>query len=71
MDEAPPADRCPLCGQSNACALADGTDPSASSCWCASERFPESLTTQLPGSARGRACICLGCLRAHEVSERG
>lgn len=50
---------CPLCQQSNACAVLEGGD--IADCWCNSVSFPpkSSLdTTDLTASA----CICRDCI---------
>lgn len=53
--------RCPLCGTDNACALTRGCAETA--CWCAGEVFPADLLARIPAAARGRACVCQGCVR--------
>jgi hypothetical protein len=54
--------RCPLCGEPNACALAQaGT---ARECWCVSRRFDPGLIERLPAGSAGRACICSRCQQA-------
>ena len=72
--EAPtfPADRCPLCGQSNQCAMVtpredrSTADASAAcaSCWCRDAQIPEAVVARIPEGARGRACICAQCCNA-------
>jgi hypothetical protein len=54
------ASKCPLCGGPNQCALA--ADPSATQCWCDTEKFPRELLAQIPAKAVGRTCICQKCL---------
>ena len=57
------ADRCPLCGQANACAMeverATGTKQPP--CWCTQVDFSADLLDRLPPEARGKACICAAC----------
>ncbi len=55
------AERCPLCGELNACALCTGTG-SLQSCWCASEAIPDGLLAQIPVELQGHACICRRCV---------
>ena len=56
-------DRCPLCGQDNACRLsAAAGDPAAwEGCWCRTAAIPDAVLAQIPTAARDRACICRGC----------
>ena len=62
--------RCPLCGGSNRCAMADAdTRPAVLAgqldCWCMQTRLdPVRLAQQLPPEARGRACLCPACAAA-------
>jgi hypothetical protein len=51
--------RCPLCGEPNACALADGR--ASEPCWCAGARISPALLARLPVGARGVACVCRRC----------
>jgi hypothetical protein len=55
------ADRCPLCGGGNACAMAAGD---ASPCWCVTAVFDDALLARVRLAARGRACICAACAAA-------
>ncbi len=52
--------RCPLCGESNACAMEAGTGD----CWCRDVQFAPSLFERLPEGTRGAACICRRCALA-------
>ncbi|GAB4398544.1 MAG: hypothetical protein OHK0048_10370 [Rhodoferax sp.] len=57
------AQRCPLCGGPNDCAMAlgqAGTD-AGKSCWCVQAHFSAELLARVPEAARGRACICPRC----------
>ncbi|MBP6221573.1 MAG: cysteine-rich CWC family protein [Limnohabitans sp.] len=62
--------RCPLCGQSNACAMATpattvGVGATAPGpCWCTRVHFSADVLTQVPEAARNKACICAACARA-------
>ena len=58
-----PADRCPLCGAGNACAMANGGS-SANPCWCIGASFGPELLARVPPAARGLACICAACAAA-------
>jgi hypothetical protein len=51
---------CPLCGEPNACALADGR--ASEPCWCAGVTIPPALLARLPTAARGVACVCRRCV---------
>ncbi|WP_437927803.1 cysteine-rich CWC family protein [Sorangium sp. So ce291] len=54
-----PADpsRCPLCGEANACGMAEG----ASTCWCFETSIPAEVLERVPEAARGVACVCRAC----------
>jgi hypothetical protein len=54
--------RCPLCGEPNACALADGRP--ADPCWCVDAAFSHELLERVPPGARGAACVCRRCATA-------
>jgi hypothetical protein len=56
--------RCPLCGQSNACAMAGAPGATAAECWCAAERFDAALLSRATPASAGLACICRRCQRA-------
>jgi hypothetical protein len=54
---------CPLCGGTNACAMANaaaGDEP----CWCAAAVFTPTLLARIPDRQRGRACVCAACAAA-------
>jgi hypothetical protein len=59
----PAADRCPLCGEPNRCAmeLQMATGQPQPPCWCTRAGFSAELLAQVPPDARGRACICAAC----------
>jgi hypothetical protein len=63
--ESTDAAHCPLCGESNACAMeaarSTGAADTPGSCWCLSVDFTAALKMPLPGAARGVACICARC----------
>lgn len=54
---------CPLCGQSNQCAMEAqrATGQAQPPCWCTQVDFNRELLAQLSDAARGKACICRGC----------
>jgi prepilin-type N-terminal cleavage/methylation domain-containing protein/prepilin-type processing-associated H-X9-DG protein len=56
-----PPDKCPLCGQPNACQLCD-IAAYKGSCWCARVEMPEQLLARVPENFRNRACICRHCV---------
>lgn len=56
----PDPDRCPLCGQPNACGVA-GPGP----CWCSLETVPAGLLDRIPPALRGKACVCRRCIATH------
>ncbi len=64
------ASRCPLCGQSNRCAMevqrASGVTQGP--CWCAQVSFETKLLSAVPEPLRGKACICPVCSRANAAS---
>jgi hypothetical protein len=57
--------RCPLCGESNQCAMA--ADPEATECWCETEKFPSDLLERVPEHAVRLTCICRRCLENHRT----
>ncbi|ABM31013.1 cysteine-rich CWC family protein [Paracidovorax citrulli] len=60
-DAAPLPDpaRCPLCGQSNQCAIEAGRP--AASCWCMDALVSPTALAAVPDPARGMACLCPRC----------
>ncbi len=60
-DAAPPPDpaRCPLCGQSNQCAIEAGQP--AAGCWCMGTAVDPAALAAVPDAARGLACLCPRC----------
>lgn len=58
--------RCPLCGASNQCLMADpATRPAALArtleCWCSAARIDPAQLARVPLDARMRACLCPAC----------
>ncbi len=63
--------RCPLCGQSNACAIAAGKTR-CEDCWCGAVTMPAGVLAAIPAEARERACICRACATAPDpLADRG
>ena len=59
------ADRCPLCGRTNQCAMEveRATGVKQPPCWCTQVDFSAGVLDRLPAEARGKACICEACAR--------
>ncbi|WP_288471728.1 cysteine-rich CWC family protein [Paracidovorax oryzae] len=55
----PDPGRCPLCGQSNQCAIAAGQP--ADTCWCMGALVKPAALAAVPDAARGMACLCPRC----------
>ncbi|WP_434802523.1 cysteine-rich CWC family protein [Paracidovorax avenae] len=55
----PDPGRCPLCGQSNQCAIEAGQP--AESCWCMDTLVKPAALAAVPEAARGMACLCPRC----------
>jgi hypothetical protein len=57
--------RCPLCGESNRCAMEieRETGQAQPPCWCmdADFNFSEALLARVPAEKRRLACICARC----------
>ena len=49
--------RCPLCGDGNACGMAEG----AETCWCFDTTVPDEVIDRVPAEARDVACVCRAC----------
>lgn len=56
---------CPLCGQTNQCAMEEArtTGLPQPPCWCTEANFSAELLSRLPETGRGRACVCAACAR--------
>lgn len=54
------AQRCPACGQSNRCVLADPRTADQA-CWCFSLSIDPAVIAALPAAQRGVACLCPRC----------
>jgi len=66
----PDPSRCPLCGESNRCALEieRETGQAQPPCWCMAADFSEALLARVPATQRRLACICARCA-AQEAQE--
>ena len=58
--------RCPLCGDGNACGMAEGK----SSCWCFEAHIAPEVLERVPAEARDRACVCQGCAGLTAIKPR-
>ncbi|MDM0001511.1 cysteine-rich CWC family protein [Variovorax sp. J22P240] len=59
----PDPSRCPLCGETNRCAmeLARETGQAQPPCWCMEADFSADLLARVPAEKRRLACICARC----------
>ncbi|WP_084183150.1 cysteine-rich CWC family protein [Nevskia soli] len=55
--------QCPLCGGANACGMVR-SGGAEEPCWCEQETFSPALLARLPEARRGRACVCLRCVKS-------
>lgn len=67
--------RCPLCGESNACAMADPAT-AGGPCWCTAATISDDVLDRVPEEARRKACICPRCAQtaagdARTADDRG
>ncbi|WP_122314476.1 cysteine-rich CWC family protein [Pseudomonas cichorii] len=53
-------ERCPVCGFSNHCTLADPRTVDQA-CWCFSQSIDPALLEALPAEIRNKACLCPRC----------
>jgi Cysteine-rich CWC len=62
---------CPLCGNSNQCAMEveKTTGIAQPPCWCASLTIGEDLLAAIPEDSRGLACICSACAHRNQTSQ--
>ena len=54
------ADRCPLCGEANDCALAAGC---AARCWCTDASFTAAVRERAADAGGAMRCVCARCAR--------
>ena len=52
--------RCPVCGQSNQCGLANPLTATAA-CWCFSVTIDPARLAALPAAERNVSCLCPRC----------
>jgi hypothetical protein len=52
------ADRCPVCGEANGCAIAA---QSAAPCWCTEASFSAALRDRAARAEGAPRCICARC----------
>lgn len=62
--------RCPVCGEANACALAQ-PGPGITGCWCAAGDIDPRILQRLDEPARGRACVCRRCALSADFAADG
>jgi Cysteine-rich CWC len=57
--------RCPLCGQTNQCAMEieKATGIAQEACWCVGMDFSANVLAKVPPTAQNQACICASCAR--------
>ena len=67
----PDPSRCPLCGESNRCALEieRETGQVQPACWCMEVDFSEDLLARVPEGQRRMACICARCAARDALQE--
>lgn len=58
----PDPQRCPACGASNQCSLADPRTADRA-CWCYSVHIDPAVLQALPDELRNTACLCPSCAR--------
>ena len=61
----PDTRRCPACGASNQCTLADPRTADRA-CWCYSVSIDPAVLEALPDELRNAACLCPSCVRVEE-----
>ena len=68
-----PPEVCPLCGQTNQCAMEieRATGKKQPPCWCNEVTFSAELLSRLPDNAVNRACICARCASGQDVLRVG
>jgi hypothetical protein len=60
--------RCPACGASNRCSLADPRT-AAQACWCYNVSIAAEVLEALPVEQRNKACLCPACAQVLEQLE--
>lgn len=70
MEEAGQLDKtCPLCGEDNRCAMADGRE--VTECWCKDVSISAEVLAAIPAEAVGKYCICAACAGGKEAESDG
>lgn len=56
-------ERCPLCGEPNACGAAEAArcGTSCRDCWCFGATLDAAALARVPAAARGTVCLCARC----------
>jgi hypothetical protein len=58
--------RCPACGSSNRCTLADPRT-AGQACWCFSVVIDPAIIEALPQEVRDQACLCPRCAEIEQA----
>ncbi|AVP56459.1 cysteine-rich CWC family protein [Pulveribacter suum] len=66
---APAPTCCPLCGQTNTCAMAAGLP--AGDCWCMDAHISPAALQRVPDALRGQACLCARCAAGEPLPPAG
>jgi hypothetical protein len=63
---------CPLCGQSNRCAMEmqRATGQEQPPCWCTQVDFAAEVLARVPAEAQRLSCICAACARHADAAEQ-
>ncbi|MEY4911430.1 MAG: hypothetical protein RL761_1093 [Pseudomonadota bacterium] len=67
------ANKCPLCGHVNQCAMEieRETGLKQAPCWCTGVNFDADLLARVPAEKRNLACICEKCAQSANLSSKG
>ncbi len=67
------ANKCPLCGHVNKCAMEieRETGLKQAPCWCTGVKFDADLLARVPAEKRNLACICEKCAQSANLSSKG
>lgn len=68
-DATPDPSRCPLCGQSNRCTLANPA-LTGQDCWCFSTPVDREALERIPPELIDRACLCPRCAAGLKAAEQ-
>lgn len=63
MNTSAKANKCPLCGHINQCAMEIEREIGVKQapCWCTAVKFDADLLARVPPEKRNLACICAAC----------